>query len=106
MWLISWRSVLRATASGLLAIFLATTLTVVAQSSVPPAPALAAQGDFAGLVDIGGRRLYLDCQGTGSPTVVLEAGGFARGDFWSRDYSEPAGSRLMVLPAVAGNTRV
>lgn len=26
------------------------------------------------LVDIGGRRLHLDCRGAGSPTVVLEAG--------------------------------
>ena len=26
------------------------------------------------LVDIGGRRLHLDCRGTGSPIVVLEAG--------------------------------
>lgn len=26
------------------------------------------------LVDIGGRRLQLDCRGTGSPTVILEAG--------------------------------
>ena len=26
------------------------------------------------LVDIGGRRMQLDCRGTGSPTVVLEAG--------------------------------
>jgi pimeloyl-ACP methyl ester carboxylesterase len=29
---------------------------------------------FDGLVDIGGRQLYLSCTGTGSPTVVLEAG--------------------------------
>jgi hypothetical protein len=26
------------------------------------------------LVDIGGRRLHLDCRGTGHPIVVLEAG--------------------------------
>src|SRR6478752_3670469 len=26
------------------------------------------------LVDIGGRRIQLDCRGTGSPTVVLESG--------------------------------
>src|SRR6476660_9508600 len=26
------------------------------------------------LVDIGGRRIQLDCRGTGSPTVVFEAG--------------------------------
>jgi len=28
-----------------------------------------AQGDFAGLVDIGGRKMYLECSGQGSPTV-------------------------------------
>jgi D-alanyl-D-alanine carboxypeptidase len=65
------------------------------------------QRDFAGLVDIGsGRRLYLECRGTGSPTVVLEAGGYARSDYWSRDRTNPAGGRQMVMPAVAGFTRV
>ena len=48
----------------------------------------------------------MECQGTGSPTVVLEAGGYARGDYWTRDLHEPAGRRQMVLPAVAGFTRV
>ena len=28
-----------------------------------------------GLVDVDGRRLYLTCEGEGSPTVVLESGG-------------------------------
>ncbi len=69
-----------------------------------PFPAVG--GDFAGLVDVGGRRLYLECHGTGSPTVVLEAGANARADIWSRDLHEPAGSRPMVLPAVAEFTRV
>jgi pimeloyl-ACP methyl ester carboxylesterase len=73
-----------------------------AGSSVP----VAGQSDFAGLVDIGGRRLYLECQGTGSPTVVLEAGLGDRADIWSRDLHEPAGNRATVLPAVAGFTRV
>jgi pimeloyl-ACP methyl ester carboxylesterase len=27
-----------------------------------------------GLVDVGGRRLYMECMGSGSPTVLLEAG--------------------------------
>ena len=35
---------------------------------------VAASGDFAGLVDVGGRKLYLECHGTGSPTVVLVSG--------------------------------
>jgi pimeloyl-ACP methyl ester carboxylesterase len=103
--LLARRSVLRVAASGVLAILLVTALPVAAQGTAPPAPP-AAQGDFAGLVDIGGRRLYLECQGTGSPTVVLVAGYLNRADIWSVDIQEPAGSRPMVLPAVAGFTRV
>jgi hypothetical protein len=42
------------------------------------------QSDFAGLVDIGaGRRLYLECRGTGSPVVVLEAGYRGSARIWS-----------------------
>ena len=103
--LIARRSVLRAAASGVLAILLGTALTVAAQGTAPPAPP-AAQGDFAGLVDIGSRRLYLECEGAGSPTVVLEAGYGNRADIWSVDLIEPEGSRPMILPAVAGFTRV
>jgi hypothetical protein len=33
------------------------------------------QGDFGGLIDVGGgRHIYLECRGAGGPTVVLEAG--------------------------------
>jgi hypothetical protein len=43
-----------------------------AASTASPEPEV---GDFAGLVDIGGgRSLYLECRGAGSPTVILEAG--------------------------------
>src|SRR5262245_37473952 len=84
--------VLRATAGGILALVLVTTASMAAQGMAPPAwPA--AQGDFAGLVDIGGRRLYLECQGTGSPTVILEAGYGNRADIWSVDLFEPEGRR-------------
>jgi hypothetical protein len=39
---------------------------------------------FAGLVDIGGgRRMYLECRGSGSPTVVLVPGLVAAADVWS-----------------------
>ena len=48
-----------------------------------------------GLVDVGGRQLYLTCQGEGSPTVVMEAGG--RGN---------SGSWQLVQPEVAQFTRV
>jgi pimeloyl-ACP methyl ester carboxylesterase len=69
-------------------------------------PVTAASGDFAGLVDIGGRNLYLECRGKGSPTVVLEDGAGLGADLWSVDLLEPAGGRPMVLPTVAGFTRV
>jgi pimeloyl-ACP methyl ester carboxylesterase len=48
------------------------------------------------LVDVGGHRLHLDCAGTGSPTVVLEAGG---GEM-------AANMAAWVAPAVAESTRV
>jgi pimeloyl-ACP methyl ester carboxylesterase len=67
---------------------------------------VAAQDDFAGLVDIGGRRLYVECRGAGSPTVLLEDGAGVGADLWSVDLIKPEGSRLMVLPAVASFTRV
>jgi pimeloyl-ACP methyl ester carboxylesterase len=39
--------------------------------------------DFAGLVDIGrGRKMYLECKGTGAPTVVLVAGLKASAEDW------------------------
>ena len=71
------------------------------------APALGpaeAQGEFARRVAIhGGRKLYLECRGTGSPTVVLEAGTGNLADIWSQP---PAGPEQAVLPAVASFTRV
>ena len=49
-------------------------------------PALAADGDFAGTVDIGsGRKMYLECRGTGSPTVFIVPGGRASADEWTND---------------------
>ena len=33
-----------------------------------------AAAPFDGMVDIGGRKLHLQCDGSGSPTVILEAG--------------------------------
>src|SRR3954453_9625724 len=68
---------------------------------------VAAVGDFSGLVDVGdGRRLYLECAGQGSPTVVLEAGFRTRADLWSDDLIQPEAPRTMVFPGVATFTRV
>src|SRR3982750_702682 len=51
-------------------------LLVTLVSPVRPVIAHAAGNEnFAGLVDIGGgRKMYLECRGTGSPTVVLVSG--------------------------------
>lgn len=65
-----------------------------------------AEGDFSGLVDIGGRSIYMESAGAGSPTVVLISGALGRGDVWSRDALEPEGARTMVFPAVASFAHV
>jgi pimeloyl-ACP methyl ester carboxylesterase len=51
----------------------------------------AENGNFAGLVDIGGsRKMYLKCSGRGSPTVVLIGGLRASAEDWSiSDKSKP-----------------
>jgi pimeloyl-ACP methyl ester carboxylesterase len=51
----------------------------------------AENGNFAGLVDIGGsRKMYLKCSGSGSPTVVLIGGLRASAEDWSiSDKSKP-----------------
>jgi pimeloyl-ACP methyl ester carboxylesterase len=79
---------------------------ILAIGPAPRATASPVTGDFAGLVDIGGRSLYLECHGEGGPTVILEAGANARSDVWNRDNLRPAGERAMVQPAVAAFTRV
>jgi pimeloyl-ACP methyl ester carboxylesterase len=60
-------------------------LLVAVLAALDPAAAQAAQsGDFAGLVDIGGdRKMYLECRGSGSPTVVLVAGLKASAEDWN-----------------------
>lgn len=50
-----------------------------------------------------GRRLFIACRGSGSPTVVLEAGTGDLGRVWSL---APVGPGRAVLPAVARFTRV
>jgi pimeloyl-ACP methyl ester carboxylesterase len=74
------------------------------RSSSPAGAPTAAHGYFARRVAIrGGRKLYLECRGSGSPTVVLEAGTGDRADVWS---TAPSGPGQAVLPAVARFTRV
>jgi pimeloyl-ACP methyl ester carboxylesterase len=54
-------------------------------------PAKSADGVFDGLIDIGGsRKMYLECRGTGSPTVVLISGKGNGAADW-REILDPAG---------------
>jgi pimeloyl-ACP methyl ester carboxylesterase len=60
--------------------------------------------DFAGLVDIGGgRKMYMECRGTGYPTVVFVSGGGDRAETWSKTLDS---SKQAVLPAIAQTNRV
>ncbi len=105
----SRRAALRAGAAGLAATTLvaAGRRAALAHAATPEvAPAAATGGDVAGLVDIGGRSLYLECRGTGSPTVVLVAGYRSSARFWSDDLHQPEAPRTMVLPGVAEFSRV
>src|SRR5438874_146422 len=102
---VSRGSVLHAMASGVFLLLLATGAWVAAHEMVMAgmvmAAPLAAQGDFAGLVDIGGgRRMYLECRGEGGPTVILVAGYGNHGGVWS--LQSPEVPQPPVLPAVAG----
>jgi pimeloyl-ACP methyl ester carboxylesterase len=103
--LTSRRGVLRVTAGGVLALVLVTAAAVAAQGTVPPARP-AAQGDFAGLIDIGGgRHLYMECHGIGTPTVVLVSGLRDRGDIWNAAPGSGS-STPNVFSAVGRFTRV
>ena len=82
----------------------ATSLVLCAAGTDRPSAAVPASGDFAGEVTIpGGRGIYLECHGTGSPTVILISGLRGRGDVWS---NAAAGSVAgPVFPSVASETR-
>ena len=63
-----------------------------------------ASGDFVGLIDIGaGRKMYLECSGSGSPTVILESGYRNNADIWKIEL-EPG--RSPVFSQIAKFTRV
>ena len=93
---------------ALFSLLLSVPIPVIAQSATPAAATPpAGNGDFAGLVEIGGgRRLYLECAGQGSPTVLLEAGYRSPATVWTDDLVQPDDPRTMVFAGVARFTRV
>lgn len=68
-------------------------------AAAPTAPAVSpspTRAGFAGVVDIGGgRKLYAECSGSGSPTIVLESGDESGISDWRS-----------VLPRLVDRTRV
>jgi hypothetical protein len=63
-----------------------------------PPGATQAVGDFSGLVDIGGRSLYLEARGADGPTVVLEAGAGNNALIWDAVALAPGSGKTAVLP--------
>src|SRR5207302_8871399 len=74
--------------------------------------AAAEASSSGGLVDIGGRKIYLECRGTGSPTVVLISGTRGAHDDWTdlidpkNPNSTPKRGESAVFPQVSKFTRV
>jgi len=78
---------------GLIAVLL---LIAVAGALTTVGTALASRATGSGqLVDLGGRRLYLECSGSGGPAVILQAGLGGSAAAWER-----------IAPAVAQSTTV
>jgi pimeloyl-ACP methyl ester carboxylesterase len=73
-------------------------LPVWAKAEPPPA-----RGAFSGQVDIGGRKLHLECEGEGAPTVILVSAYRNNAEVWTTP-AEPGVAR--VFQAVANFTRV
>ena len=90
---------------GLAVALAAISLAVLAGGAASAAGQSAAgPGEFAGRVMIpGGRSLYLECHGSGYPTVIFEAGLRSRGDIWT---SSREGAGTGVASRVAQFTRV
>jgi len=62
---------------------------------------------FASAIDIGaGRRMYLECDGAGAPTVVLISGKGNRADTWNVNVVDPHKPEATVFREVARYTRV
>ena len=59
-------------------------VALAAIAALAGGPIAAAESGFAGPVDIGtGRTLFLNCQGTGSPTVLVIPGKGSYAEAWN-----------------------
>lgn len=96
-------------AAGVAGSVAAITSTTMAQAdeASPVAASGDFDGDFEGLVEIdGGRKVWVEIHGEGSPAVVVIPGYRDRTDTWRGDPSRPEAERTSVLTEVAKFTRV
>ncbi len=77
-------------ALGVAVAFLALTSTILVAGTVAKARLKAQYPPTGQLLDVGGYRLHLACQGSGGPTVILEAGAGSFSLHWARVQPELA----------------
>jgi pimeloyl-ACP methyl ester carboxylesterase len=94
----------RVTASCVLVGTLLTIVFAGSARSVGASATAAVSSNFTGLVEIGdGRRLFLECRGVGSTTVILESGYRNNAEIWQ--VTDPEG-QASVFDGIARFTRV
>ncbi len=71
-------------ALGVAVAFLVLTSTILVAGTAAKARLKAQYPPTGQLVDVGGYRLHIVCQGAGSPTVILEAGAGSFSLHWAR----------------------
>lgn len=71
-------------------------------SAAVATPSSASTGDIAGRFTVAGRQLYLECHGSGRPTIVMQSGYGNAGDIWSYATAHPPA----VAPGLATTNRV
>ena len=106
---------IRSSITGIASLFLVTIVlagcsgpaSVPAESPSSPGPSASATADVSGLIDIGGgRSLFLECRGTGSPTVLLVSGTRGAADEWMTLLPDAAPDAISTFDALAESTRV
>ncbi|MFD5618962.1 alpha/beta fold hydrolase [Streptomyces yangpuensis] len=103
----------RLTVATVAAMALSALAPAVARDAADPTAGTSPGGDSSGTVSLpGGRRVHVECRGTGAPTVVLVSGARGAADEWThvldpaRPRAAPVPSTSAVLPTVASFTRV
>ena len=80
---------------SILALLLVLVVSTLLLGAKAKADLIAQYPPIGQMVDVGGYSLHIDCQGTGSPTVIMEAG-----------LGEPSLMWALVQPQIATSTRV